>query len=312
MCGMRETTDDRLQQFVRGLYFDLQRVDGVKPLEIWNGVREYFDPYEKATLAKNLYKVALPLVNEACFGRPFEQHGATARAAVEQTAAWFVESPGPRLFDRFPDPPIGEGAEKDVYRLVRERMRERVRALVGERAAPAAAGPARRRALPRRALRLPRDADRRQRDAVHHLHGQGVPGHPRAGRRLPVADRPRRDLLRHARRPRRRPGARRRVPRVRRGRCTARTRSRCRGRRWTPGSSRRTSTRSCSTTDYLDLFEDVYRWFESAAERSSAAAEHAEGAAGRDGPRPSPRAASAQPTFGRSFSAFRMASSGYS
>jgi len=128
---MRESTGDRLQQFVRGLYFDLQRVDGVKPLEIWNGVREYFDPFEKATLASNLYKVALPLVNEACFGRPFEQHGATARAAVEQTVAWFIESPGPRLLDRFPDPPIGEAAEKDVYRLVRERMRERVRALVG-------------------------------------------------------------------------------------------------------------------------------------------------------------------------------------
>lgn len=129
---MREATDGRLQQFVRGLFFDLQRIDGVRSLEIWNGVREFYDPFEKANLAKNLYKISLPLVNEACFGRPFEQHGATARTVVEETAAWFVESPGPRLLDRFPDPPVGEEAEKDVYRLVRERLRERLRARVGE------------------------------------------------------------------------------------------------------------------------------------------------------------------------------------
>jgi hypothetical protein len=132
MGDMRETTEGRRQQFVRSLYFDLQRIDGVKPLEIWNGVREYFDPYEKANLAKNLYKIALPLVNESCFGRPFVQHGAAARAAVEETAAWFVSSPGPRLFEQFPDPPVGEGAEKDVYRVVRERLRERLRAHAGE------------------------------------------------------------------------------------------------------------------------------------------------------------------------------------
>ena len=131
---MREKTsaDGRLRQFVRGLYFDLQRIDGVNAMEIWNGVREFFDPFEKANLVKNLYKIALPPVNEACFGRPFEEHAATARAAVEEAAAWFVESPAPRLFDRFPDPPVGESAEKGVYRLVREHLQQRVRAKAGE------------------------------------------------------------------------------------------------------------------------------------------------------------------------------------
>jgi len=131
---MRETAsaDGRLQQFVRGLYFDLQRIDGVKSIEIWNGVREFFDSFEKANLVKNLYKVALPLVNEACFGRPFEEHAAAARAAVEETVAWFAESPALRLFERFPDPPTGEGAEKEIYRLVRERMSQRVRQIAGD------------------------------------------------------------------------------------------------------------------------------------------------------------------------------------
>ena len=131
---MRETAsaDGRLQQFVRSLFFDLQRIDGVKSLEIWNGVREFFDSFEKANLVKNLYKVALPLVNEACFGRPFEEHAAAARAAVEETVAWFVEDPARRLFERFPDPPTGESAEKDIYRLVRERLREHVRKAAGD------------------------------------------------------------------------------------------------------------------------------------------------------------------------------------
>ncbi|MCX7031590.1 MAG: hypothetical protein NTU62_15915 [Spirochaetes bacterium] len=131
---MRETAsaDGRLQQFVRVLYFDLQRIDGVKPLEVWNGVREFFDPYEKANLVKNLYKIALPLVNEACFGRPFEEHASTVRAAVEGTVAWFVDSPASRLFERFPDPPTGEGAEKEIYGLVREQLRQRVRETAGD------------------------------------------------------------------------------------------------------------------------------------------------------------------------------------
>lgn len=124
--------DARRREFVRGLYFDLQRIDGVKPLEIWNGVREFFDPYEKAVLVKNLYKIALPLVNEACFGRPFEEHAATARTVVEESVGWYVERPEQHLFDRFPDPPVGEGAEKEVYRLVRESLRQRVRAVVGD------------------------------------------------------------------------------------------------------------------------------------------------------------------------------------
>ncbi len=134
MYGMRETasTDERREQFVRGLYFDLQRIDGVKPLEIWNGVREFFDTYEKANLVKNLYKIALPLVNEARFGRPFEEHAATARTVVEQTVASLVEDPASRLFDRFPDPPVGDSAGKEIYHLVRERMRQRVRATVGD------------------------------------------------------------------------------------------------------------------------------------------------------------------------------------
>jgi hypothetical protein len=131
---MRETAsaDERRERFVRGLYFDLQRIDGVKPLEIWNGVREFFDPYEKANLVKNLYKIALPFANEACFGRPFEEHAATARTAVEEAARWFVENPAQRLFDRFPDPPVGEHAEKEVYGLVREHLQQRVRTTVGD------------------------------------------------------------------------------------------------------------------------------------------------------------------------------------
>jgi hypothetical protein len=143
MYGMREAASAgaRLEQYVRGLYFDLQRIDGVKPLEIWNGVREFFDPFEKANLVKNLYKIALPLVNEACFGRPFGEHAAAARTVVERSAAWFVESPAERLFDRFPDPPVGETAEKEVYRLVREHLRRLVREAVGD--APPLPPPAR-------------------------------------------------------------------------------------------------------------------------------------------------------------------------
>ena len=75
--------DTRLAQFVHGLYFDIQTIEGVQPLEVWNGIRELFDPYEKTSLVKNLYKIAMPLVNTRCYGRPFELHSRRAKETVD-------------------------------------------------------------------------------------------------------------------------------------------------------------------------------------------------------------------------------------
>ena len=72
--------------------------------------------------------------------------------------------------------------------------------------------------------------------------------------------------------------------------------------------------------DYLDLFEDVHRWFEQ-ARRSSG--NEVSGDAKRKWPRSAVRSAPGagpfrapcgppHPTFGRSFSAFRISVSGYS
>jgi hypothetical protein len=113
-----------LAQFVRGLYFDIQTIEGVQPLEIWNGVREAFDPFEMTLLVKNLYKIALPLVNERCFGQAFEIHSRRAHETVSALIAWFLGNAEERLFQRFPYPPTGEGDQKEVYRLVKTRAGE--------------------------------------------------------------------------------------------------------------------------------------------------------------------------------------------
>jgi hypothetical protein len=113
--------ESRLVAFVHSLYFELQTIEGVRPLEIWNGVREIFDPYEKTLLVKNLYKIVVPLVNEQIFGRPFEAHSARAREAVAALLSYLAENPDSRVFDRFPYPPVGDGDQKELYRLVQER-----------------------------------------------------------------------------------------------------------------------------------------------------------------------------------------------
>jgi hypothetical protein len=113
--------ETRPAQFVRGLYFDIQTIEGVQPLEIWNGVRELFDPLEKTGLVKNLYKIVLPLVNERCYGRPFEVHARMAKATVAAVIAWFSKDPDTRMFERFPYPPTGDGDQKEVYRMVKAR-----------------------------------------------------------------------------------------------------------------------------------------------------------------------------------------------
>jgi hypothetical protein len=123
---MRESTGDahtdaRLSEFVRGLYFEIQTIEGVQPLEIWNGIREIFDPYEKTALIKNLYKIVFPLVNERCFGWPFMEHSRMARKSVDMILDWFSSDPDARLFDRFPHPPTGDADQKELYRTVKTR-----------------------------------------------------------------------------------------------------------------------------------------------------------------------------------------------
>jgi hypothetical protein len=116
--------DARLAQFVRGLYFDIQTIEGVRPLEIWNGVREKEDPFELTLLIKNLFKITVPLVNERCFGRPFPIHSARARDTVAALLSWFLGDPQERIFRRFPYPPTGEGDQKELYRVVKARADE--------------------------------------------------------------------------------------------------------------------------------------------------------------------------------------------
>lgn len=116
--------DTRSAQFVRALYFDIQSIEGVQPLEIWNGIRELFDPLEKTSLIKNLYKISLPLVNERCFGRPFEEHSRLAKATVAAVIAWFSQDSEARLFERFPYPPTGDGDQKELYRAVKAKAAE--------------------------------------------------------------------------------------------------------------------------------------------------------------------------------------------
>ncbi len=121
---MHEGTGERMDQFIHELFFDLQTVDGVKPLEIWNGFRESEDQLERTSLIKNLYKIALPLVNEHCAGRPFEAHAARAYMAVAGVLKDFSRDSSLALFERFPDPPTSSDEQKDLYRLVKAKAAE--------------------------------------------------------------------------------------------------------------------------------------------------------------------------------------------
>ncbi len=124
--------DNRLVQFVHGLYFDMQTVEEVKPLEIWNGVREKHDQREMANLAKNLLKIVIPLVNEECSAKTFSFHSHRVRETLTELMAWIAEDPDARLFQRFPYPPTGDGDQKELYQMVREAARDRLAAVVAE------------------------------------------------------------------------------------------------------------------------------------------------------------------------------------
>ena len=147
--------DSGLVQFVRGLYFEVQTVEGVRPLEIWNGVREKHDTYERSTLVKNLLKIVVPLVNEECAGSAFTEHQRRVRETLTALIAWYDKDPGTRLLRRFPYPPTGDGDQKELYRVVRDTARKilaeiRRGALPGRR--PSSAATACRGTPPPRAL----------------------------------------------------------------------------------------------------------------------------------------------------------------
>ncbi|HET6486482.1 MAG TPA: hypothetical protein VFH83_08675 [Spirochaetia bacterium] len=113
--------ETRLAQFTRGLYFDLQSIEGVQPLEIWNGVREQQDPFERAGVIKNLYKIVVPLVNERCYGQPLSVHGEVASRTVSALLADYLDGSGLALFERFPYPPTGSEDKKALYLQVKGR-----------------------------------------------------------------------------------------------------------------------------------------------------------------------------------------------
>ena len=106
---------------MRELYFELQTIEGVKPLEIWSGFHDAEDSFEKASLIKNLCKIAIPLVNERCFGRPFAEHSDAVYRTVTAVMAWFGANLDATLFERFPWPPTGDADQKDLYRVVKAR-----------------------------------------------------------------------------------------------------------------------------------------------------------------------------------------------
>jgi hypothetical protein len=111
--------DSRLAPFVRGLYFELQTIEGVKPLEIWSGLHEMQDSYEKAGLIKNLYKITVPLVNERCYGRPFSEQSRLSYETVGAVVKDIAADTDAALFKRFPYPPTGDAEQKELYHAVK-------------------------------------------------------------------------------------------------------------------------------------------------------------------------------------------------
>ena len=105
---------------VRSLYFDIQKVDGVKPLEIWNGLREVSDPVELIHLVKNLYKIVIPVVNEELSGRQFAEHSRVAKESVSELLNRLREKPDQLVFGAFPYPPTGDEGQKDLYRALKD------------------------------------------------------------------------------------------------------------------------------------------------------------------------------------------------
>ena len=111
--------DERQEDYARALYFDMQRIDGVDSLEIWNGIMEFDEPFEKTGLIKNLFKIVIPLVNEALFGRPFGEHSALVKKSVAGLLA-VLGAKAAEVAERFPDPPTREPERKELYQLARE------------------------------------------------------------------------------------------------------------------------------------------------------------------------------------------------
>lgn len=134
--------DERQEEFARSLYFDMQRIDGMDPLEIWNGVMEFDEPYEKTGLIKNLFKVVIPLVNEALYGRPFGEHSALVKKSVTGLLA-VLGAKAPELAERFLDPPTRDAERKELYEVTRDEAARVVAPLAKVmRAAEARAGKA--------------------------------------------------------------------------------------------------------------------------------------------------------------------------
>jgi hypothetical protein len=121
---------ENLARFARALYFDIQSIDGVKPLEIWNGLRELDEPFEKASLIKNLCKIVAPLVNEECFDRASSDHAGAVARSVRALYDGLCKDPQTLIFKGFPDPPVRDAEQKGLYRAVKSEASAAVKRVI--------------------------------------------------------------------------------------------------------------------------------------------------------------------------------------
>ena len=258
--------ESRLAQFVRGLYFEIQTIEGVQPLEIWIGIRETFDSYEMTALVKNLYKIVDPARERALlWNTVFARHARVAHRAVNALIAWFSEDPETRIFARFPYPPTGDADQKELYRFVKARASTIVAEVdkaevmpLRAVAAPLAPGTFPDSFFDFREMRI---VDNEL--PIHHLYRQGVSRHPWPCHRLPLAHRSRRDLHGDPSRTSVEAALIEEYRRLAR-RVHNENPLTIHGRSMNATELLTHIHEKLKYEDYLDLFENVYSWFEQA------------------------------------------------
>ncbi len=121
---------DNISMFVHSTYYGIHDIAVVNAQEIWDGIKNPNNSQSQAKLAKNMYKIGIPLVNIEKSSLPFQTQATYIQDGVSKGWEYYNSNPYKRFFNKFPNPPQSEVDEKQIRSHITIKMRNIIRDII--------------------------------------------------------------------------------------------------------------------------------------------------------------------------------------
>ena len=118
--------------FVHSTYYGIHDIDVVKAQEIWDGIKNPNNSQAQAKLAKNIYKIGIPLVNKEKSSLPFSSQATYIQDSVTEAWRFYIDNPKRMFLNRFPNPPQSDKDRKQIYTHIKTKLRNNIKDMIAK------------------------------------------------------------------------------------------------------------------------------------------------------------------------------------